>query len=47
MVRDTFVAGFFPFLHYAVTISSRKYYDLLEVTVDASESDLKKAYRKK
>ena len=25
----------------------RKYYDLLEVQPDASESDLKKAYRKK
>lgn len=25
----------------------RKYYDLLEVSPDASEADLKKAYRKK
>ena len=27
--------------------SLRKYYDLLEVGADASEADLKKAYRKK
>jgi DnaJ-class molecular chaperone len=28
-------------------LAHRKYYDLLEVQPDASESDLKKAYRKK
>jgi DnaJ family protein A protein 2 len=28
-------------------VRERKFYDLLEVTVDASEADLKKAYRKK
>lgn len=28
-------------------IQRRKFYDLLEVPVDASEPDLKKAYRKK
>lgn len=30
-----------------LTLVLRKYYDLLEVQPDASESDLKKAYRKK
>lgn len=28
-------------------VKERKFYDLLEVPVDASEADLKKAYRKK
>jgi len=32
--------------HYS-HLARRKYYDLLEVQPDASESDLKKAYRKK
>jgi len=30
-----------------VVISFRKYYDFLEVTPEASEAELKKAYRKK
>jgi hypothetical protein len=31
----------------ALLMSTRKYYDLLEVSPNASEADLKKAYRKK
>jgi hypothetical protein len=47
MVKETYVFRLPP--HYAQHSSSayRKYYDLLEVQPSASESDLKKAYRKK
>jgi DnaJ-class molecular chaperone len=31
----------------SLILAPRKYYDLLEVQPDASENDLKKAYRKK
>ena len=46
MVKETYVL-FPPYLTQYSSLAGRKYYDLLEVQPDASESDLKKAYRKK
>jgi hypothetical protein len=46
MVKETYVL-FPPHLTQRSSLAGRKYYDLLEVQADASESDLKKAYRKK
>jgi len=46
MVKETYVFHP-PHLTQYSSSTCRKYYDLLEVQPDASESDLKKAYRKK
>jgi hypothetical protein len=46
MVKETYVHSP-PYHTQHSSFVGRKYYDLLEVQPDASESDLKKAYRKK
>jgi len=46
MVKETYVVSP-PHLAQHSSFAGRKYYDLLEVQPDASESDLKNAYRKK
>jgi len=46
MVKETYVLSTLHLSQYS-SLAGRKYYDLLEVQPDASESDLKKAYRKK
>jgi hypothetical protein len=46
MVKETYVFCAQHLTQHSYSVG-RKYYDLLEVEPDASESDLKKAYRKK
>ena len=47
MVKETYVKLYIAAQHLYSCVGNRKYYDLLEVPPDASEADLKKAYRKK
>jgi hypothetical protein len=46
MVKETYALSSLH-LTQRSSLADRKYYDLLEVQPDASESDLKKAYREK
>ena len=46
MVKETYVLSPLHLTQLSYS-AGRKYYELLEVAPDASESDLKKAYRKK
>lgn len=47
MVKETYVPPQSSSSTLKIDLALRKYYDLLEVSPDASDSDLKKAYRKK
>ena len=47
MVKETYVYPPMHWIYYIHTIIHRKYYDLLDVSPDASDAELKKAYRKK